>query len=391
MLNIVNRPTLCFLLCTIAIVLSACSNQSSQPSMPSKPDSLSVVNIGNITSIPILSSQKNKVNNTHLTVTNTSELDLKLVNFYWQSSNNAKSTKPSADGRFKINTEKCNNLLARSDCILGVTVPSIPGSYLIKLEFIDKDQQHYFATQIIGVEMNLPSLEGFTYSTTNSQLAARDTTVSVPILLDNDYTNIQIDKRFSNTKVVCEHGQYTKNTLCTLLVKLTKRQLFGGNTLDIQVAGILPNSKKSYANIKLIALSVNTAAVLITSGINVVLSPSSTATQQVFLYNNGNASALSVTLTNQYPIIIGTNTCTATLGSGSTCSFFVSSGVSASGTSSTLVTYNNGSSLQQLSFNIIYLSAVPGPSLSLTTSGSLQNNYTGNHYLIKLVPILLYL
>jgi hypothetical protein len=231
------------------------------------------------------------------------------------------------------------------------------------------------------------------------------TSISIPFVLTQSLTSISAisdrDNQAFVPSVSCQGNNYLAGNICTLTVWISNTgdgdtisgnisvyadTLLGGT--DIIANGM--NGIMGFDNFIMgttgylfgvpITVLQNQTGNLVTSGMNVVINPSDGLVgnaQTVTLLNNGSATITGITVTGITPVVISSNGCSS-LAANASCTFNVNVTSSTSGQSSVVVTYNNGASsgntLGSLSFNVIYIAAVPGPAMTMTSGqGNLLN------------------
>lgn len=372
------------------------------------------VNIGNMSALPVTGNQTS----TSLVVTNNTNTNLRLTsgainrNSIFTQINISSINSSGVYG--EINVSQCATLQAGGTCSIAVTTPKASGNYLLTLNFVDSNNKSYTSSQVVVFTNTIPASNGFTYSNLNNNLynsPGGSTTYVIPFVLDNDYTELYA---YSNnpafaTSFSCPGGTtYSKGDLCSLYVRVSGLGNNPNVTATVTVS-TNPNptpplnaetSKK--INIKgstgfqfstPITVSNFVTGNIVSSAFNVVINPANgTAAQTVTLLNNGSATVSNIAITPVGGIISITNSgagsCATGVGGANTltpnssCTFSVNANTGTSGSNTVNVTYNNGGTGNTTGitpFTVVYISATPGPGMSMTAGqGSLQNATIGS-------------
>ena len=366
------------------------------------------VNIGNISTIPL------GTNNTTTSVVVTNNLPntvlLQSATYTTYSDSGAATPLPTTDTNSPANTGQCTSIQALGSCSVIINVPAgvTQGQYLLTMNYFDPTaNKNYSTSQIISYSDQVADNQnGAKFSNINNTLFNQpggSTTFSVPFVLTQDFTTLTAISDRNNPAfaptISCPNNNYNAGNLCTLYVKVSNT----GNSPVVSGDIIITSNSSSSQSLQKsmikapgkvvikgvtgyvfnvpITVTQTTSGNLITSGVNVLINESTAGNtpQPITLLNNGNATITGITVTGATPITISSNTCT-TLAANASCTFNVNVPLNTtpSGQSSVVVTYSNGASSGNtsgsLSFNVIYIAAVPGPALTMTAGqGSLNN------------------
>ncbi|MCC2644365.1 MAG: hypothetical protein K0R94_143 [Burkholderiales bacterium] len=369
------------------------------------------VNIGNISTIPITANNdptslivtNNTDFNLHL-VTATVTMDAKVTNLDLHGGN---VTTAGSD-----NVSQCATLQAKGTCGVVIIPPADTGSYLLTLSFVSADGSKTFtANQIITFSKNIPSTTGFTYSNLNNAVYAPVdgyTYMQIPFTIDHDTKTLYAYSSNPGAFVpnlVCPGGTtYQKGDLCTVYVRIgnlgTAKDLIATVTVSddpdphpIITSGFKRNMENrvngstGYSFSTPVSVTTNNVGNLVTSASNPVINPANGASPvTITLLNNGVAPITGITLSVAAgsPVTItnsGVGSCGAaggTLAVESSCTYQVNANSPTSSQSMAYINYNNSLNNAQLIYAVVYISALPGPGMSLTAAqGSLQNAVIG--------------
>lgn len=285
-----------------------------------------------------------------------------------------------------IDTSACSTIGANANCNIKLYLQnqSFNGA-MLNLVYKDNANTQYKLQRILSFSNNMPANNGFIYNINQFNITnTKFGYINVPFRLDDNYSNLHVMLDNNEIKFSCSQNGYYKNNLCTAMIN--KSLISSQNEFKIitNVGGNKIISKM------LLFIANNSSANIISSAVNTVISPDNgTSPVQVFLQNNGTATASGIVISGINPVVIsGPNTCSSTLAANATCSFYVNvTGAVASGQSTLAITYNDGSNTQAIYSNVIYISPIPAPSLSVIGSGNLQNKVINTGALFYTITI----
>gem|GEM_PF-1773513 len=369
------------------------------------------VTLSNISAIPVTGNQTT----TSLVATNNTNLNLTLTSAVISYGSQTATLNLAGDNSIfagSVNVTQCGTLQANGTCGVMITPPTTTGSYLITLTFTGNfGLKTYTASQIVTYSNAIPSSPGFTYSNLNNNVyvpTGGSSYMIIPFTLDHDTTTLYA---YSNSpgavvpSLVCPGGTtYTKGDLCTVYVKIGNLGT-ATNLIAIVTVSDSPNpnpslSSKTKQNIKgatgysfstPVSITTNNVGNLISSAFNPVINPANGQIGNavtITLLNNGTAtltgitptvaSGSPVTITNTGAGSCGVGGAAGTLAANASCTYQVNANTTTSGQSAAYIDYNNGSTSAQLIYTVVYISAAPGPGMSLTAAqGSLQSALVG--------------
>jgi hypothetical protein len=390
---------------------SSSSGGGSTPPGPT-PVQEQAVNISNISAIPVTGNQTT----TSLTVANNTNFNLHLTGaVIAYGSETATLNLAGENNTFAgvVNVTQCGTLQANGTCGVVVAPPNANGSYLITLTFTtDNGARTFTSSQVVTYSRDIPATTGFIYSNLNNNVYVPEggrAYMTIPFIIDHDTTTLYV---YSNnpgafvTSLNCPGGTtYQRGDLCTAIVQIgnlgTTKDIIGIITVsDDPNPHPLPSggANQSVKKIKALAGSTgysfstpvsvtsNSVGNLVTSAFNPVISPANgSAPVTITLLNNGVASLTlsNLSVASGSPVTVagsGGTPCVAgtVLAANGSCTYQVNANTTTSGQSAGYIGYNNGSSSAQLIYTVVYISATPGPGMSLTAAqGSLQNAVVG--------------
>lgn len=397
-----------FFLVLSALIIISCtgpvkanSNNTGGNVTPSPPLNAASVIMGNITPIPLDGSGSNT---TSTIITNNLPEAVYLNSA--KITQNGTSTDVTSPGSSLVNLQLCQTIQDHGTCSVIITPPNTNGSFLLSIVFKTGGGKSYTASQVITYSNQIPSADGFYYSTLNSNIynySGQSTTFTIPFRLAQTYTSLKVEGNnpsFS-ASYSCPGSILTKGTLCTAQVLInnlgTTNLVIGSVTITGETSTLITdkaplNKLKNFNNISNLktrfsakinlTVSQNTTGNLLTSAINVLVNPSTGNAQTVTLLNNGSASITNITIIPVSPIAVtnsGVGSCNAasgTLAAGASCTFTVNITTNTNVQSSVTINYNNGASSGNtngtLSFNVIGVSANLSPGMTMTSGqGSL--------------------
>lgn len=402
-------------LCTI--FLNACGSGSSSNSGSSSGGNTPQTNtqmvvIGNITPLPLNGSSSNL---TSVVVNNNVSKNVILTDA--TINKNGKTTDILNTSNSMVDVSTCKNIQANGSCDVQLNLPSTATDFLLNLKYKDSTGKTYSSTQIITSSTEIPDTNGIAYSAVNNNVynyVGSTITLSIPFRLTKTFS--KLDVKGSNpsfgASYVCPGNALTSGTLCTAFVvinNLGTANLVSGSIAFSGTSAVSINKTKNHPRIPApknlqstilstmnVTVSQNLTGNLLTSAINQVVNPSDgTSPQTITLLNNGSATITGITISAASPITVtntGVGSCGAisgSLASGTSCTFTVNVNSNISGQAPVTVNYSNGASSGNtngtLSFNVIYISAIPSVAMTMTSgTGNLTNTSinTSSYYTI---------
>lgn len=356
------------------------------------------VNIGNVSTIPVGLGG----GSTSAIVTNNFPDQVTLISATYTVTGSAPRDATIPGG--PVNTALCTTIQRLGSCNLGLSIPegsTSEGQYLVTLTYSDPTNgQEVSTSQVVSYSAAVPvTSNGVQVSTINNtlfNLPGTSTTYAVPFVLATATNNLTATSEngnpaFAPTISCVGQAPYPAGTACTLYTKISQTGNAGIVSGNITVSGdpVSVASSKAQLKSKLINAKATTGYLfnvpvtvvqnnsgnLITSAINVVVSPADgTSPQTITLLNNGNASITGINITGATPTTVGLGTCASgTLAANASCTFTVNATLTQNAQSSVTVNYTSNGSSNSLAFNVIYKVAASTAGLSMTASGNFTN------------------
>ncbi|MBX9865536.1 MAG: hypothetical protein K2Y14_01370 [Burkholderiales bacterium] len=299
--------------------------------------------------------------------------------------NNNRDTLPVKNSY--LDAQNCTELLANSNCKLKIMTKILKdSSYLLHLNYTDDNNKTYQVSQVIKGSTSLLKQDGFIYDRNAPKIISAKSSLNVAFRVVNPSSRLEVLLNDQEQPVNCFGTLDESNLLCSVTLKASDLNHDAENKFELASYDV--NSRLiSYTTLN---VAYNAKANIITSGINVVVDPDDgNHPQQIFLYNNGAASAQKIQITAATPISIQNNTCGESLAAAASCSFQINVSESRpSGQSNAVIVYNDGAALQAVYFNVIYISPSSSPALSLIGSGIFTKkliNTSPAYYIITLL------
>lgn len=299
--------------------------------------------------------------------------------------NNAGDRLPNVNSY--LNAENCTELLANARCKLRIMTNVLKNSsYLIHLNYKDQDGIIYQASQVIKGSTSLLKQNGFIYDLNVPKIIVAKSSLNLAFRVVNPSSRLEVLLADQEQPINCFGAFNESNLLCSVTLKASDLKHDTENKLELASYDV--NSR--LINYTTLNVAYNAKANIITSGVNVVVDPDDgNHPQQIFLYNNGDASAQKIQITAATPINIQNNTCGESLAAAASCSFQINVSESLpSGQSNAVIVYNDGAALQAVYFSAMYISPLATPALSLIGSGVFTNkliNTSPAYYIIMLL------
>jgi len=366
------------------ISLTSCNSGGNLGSSPNTNGVNNLVLLGNVTTIPLVNNQPGY---TYMVITNNTNSRVTLTNTTIQQNN---LTLPANNSL--LDASDCISIDKHLSCKVKLYKPQTSGNYLLTMTFSDTNGNNYTGSQIISYSSLVPVQDGFYYSLANNQIvtqAGAQTTLVVPFVLGTNYNAISVKSLNdeATTNFLCPNNSYATGNLCTAFITLDGSTSYSLHNIQIALQGDF-NGGHNFTALNL-SITSNIIANLITSALNITVSPANGSSPQlIWLNNTGLTTATSITIAAATPVSVTPGTCGTTLANGSSCSFSVNVNSSfTNGQAPVLVSYFDGTSTQILSFNVLYVSSILAPSLSLITNSNRLNNVSILDNGIAFLPI----
>ena len=273
-------------------ILNACSTGASNDATSTGTRQSQVT----ISASPLFPYDPLRANKYSLLVSNNTSTDLVLVN-----STLISSSLPESIGLNDVlNSLNCQQLSARSNCIVNISLPYVKDNGYInfRLNYQDKlSGKKYPVSKLITFARDIPESNGMVYSLKymeNIVVNSDKFTIAFPFILKQDYENIELQsagvKPSGYSEIRCEDKDYKEQSNCSALVEL-----------DSHIANpklsLLMTDKLGVKHITNLALKVefNDTAHLVYLNAPVIIRADTAATS-VTVVNIGTATASNLTV-----------------------------------------------------------------------------------------------